>query len=254
VAYDLSPFGTPAAGRSSRWVAGGTTVFFHVALAVFFLLNPDARRSSEQWVEMVVQKTEPPPPPPPPEEPPPPEPEPEKPKPKPVAFKDIPKTPPPDVPPQEAPPTEAPPPTRAVRRVQGLSASSFATGSGTGVSVRAGSGVDMAAGKETATLADATAPRSYASVTRPPKPKSRPNMDVPDEAKKANVEGVIKVLLTIGTDGRVKAVKVLSDLGFGTGELCAAAWKKATFVPGEQDGQPVEVTGYPEKCTVSIVE
>lgn len=248
MAHDLSPFGRPVGTGSSRVVAGGATVVFHLLLGLFLALNPDARRASEQWVEMVVQKTEPPKPPPP---PPPPEPEPEKqkPKPKPIDFKDIPKTPPPEAPPPDAPTTPQP-----VRRVQGLSASSFAVGAGTGVSVRAGTGLDLAAGKETLSLDDAKAPRSYASVTRPPRARTRPNMEVPDELKKAGVEGEIKVLLAIGSDGKVKSVKVVKDIGYGSAEACAEAWRRATFVPGEQDGQPVEVTGYPEKCTIIATE
>ncbi len=60
------------------------------------------------------------------------------------------------------------------------------------------------------------------------------------------------VSIDISADGAVVAVRVLSDLGHGTGPACADAWRKAKFSPGKQDGVPVAVTGIPQVCTVRI--
>lgn len=245
MSYDLTPFAAPPGATRNRAVALVGTVAVHVVMALILIFSPEARKNTSQWVEMVVEKPKPPPPPPEPEKP---KPEPEKPKPKPVDFKDIPKTP---------PPTETPPPAAQPRRVamvQGLAANSFSTSGNTGLSVNAGTGLNVADGKDKMSLDDAKAPRSYASVTRAPKAKARPNLDVPAEAKKAGIEGEVKVQLVVGSDGRVKRVDVIKGLGYGIDEACKAAWLRATFTPGDQNGQPVEVTGYPEKCTVIATE
>lgn len=242
----LSPFGQ----RSNRaaWlvpVGFAASILLHAAAAYAIVSQPEQVKRATQWVEMAV--TQPPPPPPP---PPPPQPEPPKPKTKvePVKFEDI--------KPVEAPPPDAPPapPTRRVVKIQGLNASSFASGSGTGIDVRAGTTVGTKATNETMGIDEAKQARSYASVTSPPKVKVRAQMEVPKEAKEAGVEGEVRVSLDIDPEGRVTTVRVLSDLGHGTGEACAAAWKKSRYTPGNQDGTPVSVTGVPQVCQVVVLQ
>ena len=77
-------------------------------------------------------------------------------------------------------------------------------------------------------------------------------MEVPKEAQEAEVEGEVRVSFDVGEDGAVLRVRVVRDLGFGTGEACAAAWKLARCVPAKQDGVAVAVTGVPQACTVRI--
>jgi TonB family protein len=134
--------------------------------------------------------------------------------------------------------------------MQGISANSFLPGAGTGLNVRAGTTVQTAATDQTMSLQDAAGARSYASVATPPKVKLRAQMEVPEEAQKAGVQGDVKVLLDIGPDGTVTGVKVLVDLGFGTGEACADAWRRSRFSPGKQGETPVAVLGVPQLCQV----
>ncbi len=244
----LSPFGE---SRSERlWIVPLgilASVVFHAVAATAILAQPVRESKPPEWVEMVV--TTPPPPAPPPPPPPPPV-EAPKPTPKPKAVKLA------DIPPPEPVPEKAPPPEPAARPIrratQGLSANSYAPGSGTGLDARAGNSTRVAAAGPGMSIEEATGPRTFASVTTPPKSRMRPMMDVPEEAQKAGVEGEIKVSLDIDPAGSVSAVRVVRDLGYGTGEACAAAWRKAKFVPGNQDGTPVAVTGVPQVCTVRI--
>ncbi|MBM4391248.1 MAG: energy transducer TonB [Deltaproteobacteria bacterium] len=240
-APSLSPFGDEGRRRSWLVPAGiGLSMALHGGLATWIALQPQQLARAAQWVEMSVAQPPPPPPP-----PPPPEPEPPKPKAKaePVKFKEI--------NPVEAPPVETPPPAaRRVVKMQGLAANSFAQGSGTGLDVRAGTTVGTRATSDTMSIDEARGARSYASVTTPPRVRVRAQMEVPREAQDNDVEGEVKVLLDLGADGSVTLVRVLSDLGFGTGEACAAAWKRSRFVPAQQHGQPVAVTGMPQVCTI----
>ena len=76
-------------------------------------------------------------------------------------------------------------------------------------------------------------------------------MEVPEEAQKAGVTGLVNVLLDLDEKGKVVRVKVLSDLGFATGDACAAAFKKSQWKPAEQAGAAVPVTGVPQSCLVT---
>lgn len=251
----LSPYRpVPRWQRALRSSAVGLSVGVHVLLVLFAAASPSARRKTAEWVEVAIQEVKPPPPPPP--EAPPPEPTPEllKPKapPKAVKFEEI--TPPtPNAPPDAAPPPD-PQPRRVVRQVQGLTANSFAPGSGTGLSVRAGNTTGVKAGSETMSLSDASGPfeaRPYTSVTTAPRLRWSPPMDVPEEAQKAGVTGLVNVLLDIDERGKVAGVKIVNDLGHGTGAACAAAFEKSQWKPAEQDGTPVRVTGVPQSCLVT---
>jgi periplasmic protein TonB len=226
-----------------RWLRGGAfggSIAFHAVAAMFLFSSRPEAAQTENWVEMAV--VEPPPPeaePPPPE----PEPEPEKPKPKPVEKAEA-------VP----PPEEAPPPPRApIRIAQGLSASSFAPGSGTSFDVRAGTTTMAKAGPDTMSLDEANGP----ACTDPPvaaKIKVKPMMEVPDEAQKAGVEGQITVLVDIDAEGRVTSARVQKGLGYGTEDACVAAWLKARFRPASRCGTPAPMNGVPQRCTVDAIE
>jgi protein TonB len=249
----LSPFRPePRWQRVVRSSAVGLSILFHVVLGAVAAANPVAVKKTAEWVEMTVAPPKPPPPPPP--EPEPPKPEPPKPKPqKAVKFEEIKPpevTPPPDAPP---PPTE---PQRVVRRVQGLSASSFANTGAGGLQVKAGNTTAAKASSDVLDPADAAwQARPYTSVSAAPKLKWNPSaFVVPEEAREAKVEGTVTVKLDLDPTGKVVRVAIVSDLGYGTGAACAEAWKKSQWKPAEQDGQPVAVLGVPQKCTVQIEE
>ena len=237
---NLSPFHEPPAWQ--RWVrgaAGIVSVGAHLVAGLFLLANPEAARKASEWVEVAVQEVKPPPPPPP---PPPPA---EKPKAKPIAFKDLPTVAPPPTPQPQA----APPPRRLV---QGLSASSFVKGAGTGLSVHAGNTTAVAATGEKFDPADAGGAygQRYSAVSVPPKFKYAPDLVVTEEAKKAAIDGKISVLLDLDATGRPSRVRVVKGLGYGLDEACVTAWMKSSWKPAQTDGTNVPVTGVPQTCTV----
>ena len=229
----------PAWQRWLRGAAWGGSIAFHAVAATFLLSTRPEAAAKENWVDMAVVE-----PPPPEAEPPPPEPEPEKPKPKPVTKAET------VPPPEEAPP---PPPRAPIRIAQGLSASSFAPGSGNSFDVRAGTTTMAKAGPDTMTLDEANGK----ACTDPPvaaKIKIKPMMEVPEEAQKAGVEGQITVLVDIDAEGRVTSARVQTGLGYGTDDACVAAWLKARFRPASRCGTPVAMKGVPQRCTVDAIE
>lgn len=248
---DLSPFHpTPPGQVWLRRSAVLLSVGIHVALGAWLVTRPEAAAKVAEWVEVTINQP-PPPEPPKPEAPEPPKPEPPKPKPtaKPVAFQDIPKTPPPEAP----PPTAAPAPRRLV---QGLSASSFASGGTTGLSVSAGNTLSVAASKDKMSLDEATGPygAKYTEVLSQPKLVWHPDMEVPDEARKAGIQGSMAVAIDLDAEGKPVRVTVRNDLGYGLKEACVAAWMRSKWKPARNNDTPVPVSGVPQNCTVKVLE
>lgn len=237
------PFERPSLWLRALRVGGlGLSIAFHAALAWYAMQEAPKKEKKETWVEMAVVETPPPPP------PPPPPPEPEKPKPKPVDFKDTVKEPPKTPPPESAPPPEP----RKVRRVQGLSASSFAAGSGTGLDARAGTTLGTSAGKETLSIDEAARSVSYAATTTQPRLKVKPAEPATPEAVVAKGEKVeVYVILDLDETGRVTRVVLKPgsvSSGLGAEEACIEAWKRARYTPALQGDTPVGVTGIPQRC------
>jgi protein TonB len=236
--------------RVLRSAAIFVTLGLHAAAAFALAMNPGLARKAATWVEVTVQQVAAPPPP----EPPPPAPEPPKKKaaprrraPEKVAIE--------QTAPEEAPtpqPDAAPDP-KPVRRVQGLSATSFAPGAGTGLSVRAGNTTAVAASGKGLSLTDANGflvrPAS-AVATQPRLVWEPPALDVPEAARDARAQGTIEVELDVDGEGRVARAVLVRDIGFGTGEACVAAWRTSRWKPGLHDGQPLTVTGIRKLCTV----
>ena len=250
---------SPLIDQQPRWrraLSSGGVLFSvgaHVLFALWLVGIDVDKQVEEIWVEMAVV-SEPKPEEPPPPEPPPPEPPKPKVVPEAVKFKDMLDAPPPDAPPPDAPPPEQ---RKPVRLTQGLSASSFAEGSGTGVNARAGNSTSVAAGKDTMTIDEATGPfvsQPYASVTTKPRMKSVPPVEVPAEAQKAEVQGSWTILLDIDVNGAPTSATFGGQVGFGVEEACVAAWMRSRWKPGLQDGVPVPVKGIPMKCVIKIVE
>lgn len=59
------------------------------------------------------------------------------------------------------------------------------------------------------------------------------------EARQANVEGVVKLEVTVDATGRVTEVKVLKGLGYGLDEAAVAAAKQWSFKPATRCGKAV---------------
>jgi hypothetical protein len=61
------------------------------------------------------------------------------------------------------------------------------------------------------------------------------------EMKDARLDGVIKANLLVDVDGKVKEVRILNDLGFGTAQRAREAFLQWVFKPAKRDGVAVAV-------------
>jgi len=194
----------------------------------------------------------PPPPPPPAPEPPPPTPEPEK-------------APPPPAPPahNEPPPPAPPAPAEAGKVLTSdpdpdapvdLTGDGFVTGNGEfrgGITANAGTAKtavrDVKAQPGGVPGGTGTAPTPSKApeqdLSRPAKPTGTAWNDCgfPDEAKLDGVEfGLVKMVVTVGPDGRAKSVSILSDPGSGFGNHARQCAMHKTYTPAlDKSGQPV---------------
>lgn len=62
-----------------------------------------------------------------------------------------------------------------------------------------------------------------------------------EEASKAELEGKVLLQVVVGTDGKPRDIKVIRSLGLGLDENAIAGVGAWEFVPGNKDGQPVNV-------------
>jgi protein TonB len=72
-----------------------------------------------------------------------------------------------------------------------------------------------------------------------PKHKTRVKPDYPLKAKQAEIEGVVRVEVTVDETGHVLSARVLSGLGYGLDESAVAAVKQWTFSPATRCGKPL---------------
>ena len=63
----------------------------------------------------------------------------------------------------------------------------------------------------------------------------------PEEAKTAQIEGSVLLLIEIGVDGKVSYVEVLEEPGYGLGEAAVQAIQASTFSPAEDANGPTVV-------------
>ena len=76
----------------------------------------------------------------------------------------------------------------------------------------------------------------------PPKVKKKVDPIYPQNAKRAEKEGTVKLQATIGTDGIPKNIVALTNLGFGFENAAISALKKWRFIPGKKKGKDAEMT------------
>ena len=222
-------------------------VLLHGAFAWAIAQIKPLERIEEVWVEMTMVEDAPPEEPPPPEQLPEPEPQKEAPKQRraPVDFEDTVDQVTPDAP-------EDAPPDKPVRRIQGLSASSFAPGAGTGFSVNAGTSLKTKATDEKMEIEEATV--RFSAVTSQPKLRWKPALVVPEAVKEARITGIVEVVLALNTAGEVIDVEVTRSLGYGADKACIDAWKQARFKPAMQGSDAVGVRNVPYRCRIEAVE
>ena len=216
---------SPVPGSGRRW-AILTSLLLHLG-GGFCFARWEVERPPPPIVVEVKTYTRPKPPPPPPEAPPPP-PEPPTPAPKAPA------------PPKAAPPPPAAPPAAPAAPDFGVALSGGASGPG-GLAVPVGSpGAPKREARkelggpppEAAAAGGCTEALVKARATAMPQPAYT------DEARAAEVEGKVRVELTVDTQGAVTATRVLEGLGHGLDEAAVSAVKGATFTPATRCGEP----------------
>ncbi len=218
----------------------GASLILHGSLIGYVATHPLAppQQNHPLEVDMVYVK-----PPPPPEPPKPPEPKPEPPKPKPVVKAEVPKPPPPEPP----PPNDTPPPqpTKPVPIVIGVTMNSTSVGGAFAVPVG-----NSLYGKSAQKAVDPGSVQPYSAPKYVPPGTADEDPSVlreykipyPEEARKANQEGTVRLRITVDLDGNVVQAAIISGPGYGLNEAALAAIKKFRFKPAKKAGEAVSTT------------
>jgi protein TonB len=211
----------------------GISVALHVALAAGAVLAPKMKKN--EIVAISLAETAKPPPK---KEPPPPSPPPPPPKakvaPAPAAVADSEPTP--------LPSSNDPAPTAADGVSDGFAdlGMMLGNGGGGGFAVPAGGRHMSAAPREEIHKVRALAPAHDSCSEAPVKAKLRGPPVKPtytEEARSGQIEGIVRVEITVDDQGNVILVKVLRGLGYGLDEAAVAAAKKMAFEPGTRCGK-----------------
>jgi protein TonB len=64
----------------------------------------------------------------------------------------------------------------------------------------------------------------------------------PEEAKRAQIEGTVRLRITVDTEGKVVEAKVISGPGYGLDEAAREAIKRFKFKPAMKGGEAVSTT------------
>jgi len=164
------------------------------------------------------------------------EPEPVVAKPDPHPIDQVPPAPKPQ--PEVAKELAAPEFTGAARAKTSVGTSGNGTGgTGTGRGTGSGNGSDLSS---TSSI-DYGSVFSVSSVTVRPKMLSHPTPGYTDEARRAQIAGVVKLTVVLNTDGTVSDIRVVRGLGFGLDEKAVEAARELRFVPAQKDGRTVSV-------------
>jgi TonB family protein len=82
---------------------------------------------------------------------------------------------------------------------------------------------------------------SVSNVTTRPQILGRPTPGYTEEARRAQVEGAVKLSVVLDADGVVSAISVVRGLGYGLDERAIEAARQLRFVPAQKDGHKVSV-------------
>jgi protein TonB len=223
---------------SASAVLYGGSFVLHVGLAVGVSLLPKQKKTEVVAISMASQKKkaekpEPPKPPPPAA-------------PEPPAAKakasPLPKAAAPP-PPEPQANTNAPPPAPGMENLLDLGMMGNGTSGGASLGARAPGAGPRAAPTTTATtkkletLAPVTE-RCTDPVVKP-KRKGGPQPAYTTEARQAEIEGLVKIEVTVDESGHVIAARVAGGLGYGLDEAAIVAAKKWTFDPASKCGQAI---------------
>ena len=144
---------------------------------------------------------------------------------------------------------------KKVQRVQGMSASSFAEGGNTGLTVRAGTTLRTTAG-DTISIEEAkeSTAISYAAATKQPRLKKRPPLEIPTSVIENGIEGTVKIVIDISADGLVINSKVTKNLSPDADKACLNSWNSAKFQPAKQGSETVSITNFPRRCRFKAMD
>jgi periplasmic protein TonB len=228
------------------FVYGGSLVF-HAALALGTVLMPKPQTSVATAITLVEEKKKQEPPKPAPPPPPPPKAE-DKPKPKPAAQAQ------PQQQAKVAPEarTDTPPPMPVDNGGYAELGLSLGNSDGPGLAVPGPAAVAAAATTKGPAAAATATTRKVQQLDAPTQgaaacnePVVRPKRKVPVapkytmQARQAEIEGVVRVQVTVDETGHVLNARVLSGLGYGLDESALAAARGTIFEPATQCGKPV---------------
>ena len=82
---------------------------------------------------------------------------------------------------------------------------------------------------------------SVSNVTTRPQILGRPTPGYTEEARRAQVEGAVKLSVVLDADGTVSTISVVRGLGYGLDERAIEAARQLRFVPAQKDGHRVSV-------------
>jgi protein TonB len=75
-----------------------------------------------------------------------------------------------------------------------------------------------------------------------PKYRERVQPQYPDQARAANIEGKVRIEVTINAEGDVVDARIIQGLGHGLDEAALVAMKRTKFHPSTKCGKPVPTT------------
>lgn len=85
------------------------------------------------------------------------------------------------------------------------------------------------------------APVPGSQLSRDPSLVGTINRDYPAEARRQAIEGTVRLLVEIRSNGRVRNVRILTDPGGGLGRAAAERLRRARFRPAQdRNGRPVD--------------
>jgi TonB family protein len=76
-------------------------------------------------------------------------------------------------------------------------------------------------------------------VTRPAKIISKPEPDIPEEARTKQVKGRVVLTAVLCRTGKVTDIVIVEGLPYGVTEKMIENARRIKFIPAEKDGQPV---------------
>ena len=118
------------------------------------------------------------------------------------------------------------------------------------MTVRAGTTSSTTATDDLMCLEDANAFAvvAFTALTRIPKIRYKPTLDVPQSVEEDEVEGRVEILLQVDHEGRVQSISVVQSLHPDADAACVGALKKSRWKPGLKGDKPVAVKDVPYSC------